>query len=545
MNALIRRTLSAALALSMSLLLSACGDGGSASTTSTTTTRTETAPTITSQPVAVTVVAGSGASFSVSAAGSGTLSYQWRKAGSAISGATSAMLALSAVTTDAAGSYDVVVSNSVGSVTSAAAALTVTSASGVVAPTIGTQPASVAVLAGASATFSVAVSGTAPFTYQWLKDGNSIPGATASTYTVASAAVADAGSYSVRVTNSAGSANSAAALLSVTSNSSGGSALAAATTSAAQAFLASLSTAQQSSVVLTWDLATARRWSNLPASMVARNGIAWGSLSATQKAAADTLIATALGSTGRTMQIGMQAADDYLNTAGGGSTYGNANYYIAMLGTPTATGFWVLQLTGHHLTFNVAFSGAVKSSTPLFLAIEPKGAFTQAGVAYDPMQSQRVAAAELGAALTGYSGALLSGTYSDLLFGANGSGGIDGAYPKSYPSGSTGRGVQYTSLSSGDQAKVQALIRSYVNLQAAEYADDILATYLSDTALAQTYVAYAGGGNVTTSGSYIRVDGPRVWIEFSVQRGVIISSDIHYHTIWRDKTGDYGGRCCS
>jgi hypothetical protein len=68
---------------------------------------------------------------------------------------------------------------------------------------------------------------------------------------------------------------------------------------------------------------------------------------------------------------------------------------------------------------------------------------------------------------------------------------------------------------------------------------------LSDTALASTYVAYAGSGDVTTSGSYIRVDGPRVWIEFSVQRGVIFSSDIHFHTIWRDKVGDYGGKCCS
>jgi Protein of unknown function (DUF3500) len=34
-----------------------------------------------------------------------------------------------------------------------------------------------------------------------------------------------------------------------------------------------------------------------------------------------------------------------------------------------------------------------------------------------------------------------------------------------------------------------------------------------------------------------------LWIEFSVQRGIIINSDIHYHTIWRDKLADYGGKC--
>jgi hypothetical protein len=48
---------------------------------------------------------------------------------------------------------------------------------------------------------------------------------------------------------------------------------------------------------------------------------------------------------------------------------------------------------------------------------------------------------------------------------------------------------------------------------------------------------------VTANGNYFRIEGPRLWIEFSVQRGVIFNSDIHYHTIWRDKFGDYGGKC--
>ena len=50
-------------------------------------------------------------------------------------------------------------------------------------------------------------------------------------------------------------------------------------------------------------------------------------------------------------------------------------------------------------------------------------------------------------------------------------------------------------------------------------------------------------GTVTVKNNYFRIEGPRVWIEISVQRGVIFSSDIHYHGIWRDKSGDYGGKC--
>jgi O-glycosyl hydrolase len=100
-------------------------------------------------------------------------------------------------------------------------ALEVTTTSGggtstATAPAITTQPASTTVTAGQTATFSVAASGTAPFTYQWSKNGAAISGATGSSYTTPATATADSGStFSVVVTNSAGSATSANAILTV------------------------------------------------------------------------------------------------------------------------------------------------------------------------------------------------------------------------------------------------------------------------------------------------------------------------------------------
>ena len=81
------------------------------------------------------------------------------------------------------------------------------------APAITTQPANVAVVTGGSATFSIAASGTPTPTFQWQKNGAPIPGATSSSYTIASVTVADAASYTVVVTNSAGSVTSNSALL--------------------------------------------------------------------------------------------------------------------------------------------------------------------------------------------------------------------------------------------------------------------------------------------------------------------------------------------
>src|SRR5258707_946018 len=110
------------------------------------------APSITAQPASQTVTAGQTASFSVAATGTAPLSYQWRKNGVAISGAT-----LSSYTTAATASSDngaqfiAVVSNTAGSATSSAATLTVNAAP--VAPTITTQPGSQTGTSGHTASF--------------------------------------------------------------------------------------------------------------------------------------------------------------------------------------------------------------------------------------------------------------------------------------------------------------------------------------------------------------------------------------------------------
>ena len=174
------------------------------------------APSITTQPASQTVTAGQTASFSVVATGTAPLAYQWRKNNAAISSATSASYTTPATTSsDNGAQFTVVVSNSAGSVTSNAATLTVNAAA--VAPSITTQPASQTVIAGQTATFIVAATGTAPLTYQWRKNGAVIPGATSPTYSTPATKTADNGAqFTVVVTNSAGSATSNAATLTVT-----------------------------------------------------------------------------------------------------------------------------------------------------------------------------------------------------------------------------------------------------------------------------------------------------------------------------------------
>ena len=87
------------------------------------------------------------------------------------------------------------------------------------APQITSHPQSQTVGVGQSASFTVAASGTQPLSYQWQRNGVPISGATAATYTVASASTADNGAmFRAVVTNSFGSATSNPATLTVVSN---------------------------------------------------------------------------------------------------------------------------------------------------------------------------------------------------------------------------------------------------------------------------------------------------------------------------------------
>lgn len=306
----------------------------------------------------------------------------------------------------------------------------------------------------------------------------------------------------------------------------------------AQAFYATLTTSQQSSVVLSYTLANAEVWSNLPTNGVSRNGLKFGSLSSSQLTAALALTQAVLSSEGYTRFASVRVADDYLAANGGGTTsYGAGLYYIAFLGTPSTTSAWQLQIGGHHYALNVTYNGTYLSATPFFLGVEPPS-FTVSSVTYNVMEKQRAAAYALGQTLTSNSSAKLSGTFDDVVHGVASSG-HDTNYPAAYPT--SGRGVLYSSLSATQQALVKSFIEAWVNDQNTTTASTLLALYESDIALASTYVGYSGTGAFTTQGDYIRVDGPRVWVEFVVQNGVVFNTSIHYHSLWRDKSADYGG----
>ena len=196
-------------------------------TSSTVTLTVNDAPNITTQPTSVTVVAGTTATFSAAAAGNPTPTVQWQLSANGgtswtnINGATATTYTTPATTAADLGKlFRAVFTNAVGSAKSASATLTVNDA-----PNITTQPTSVTVVAGTTATFSAAATGKPTPTVQWQLSANggtswtNINGATATTYTTTATSAADLGSqFRAVFSNTVGSATSAAASLTVNSN---------------------------------------------------------------------------------------------------------------------------------------------------------------------------------------------------------------------------------------------------------------------------------------------------------------------------------------
>jgi hypothetical protein len=147
------------------------------------------------------------------------------------------------------------------------------------------------------------------------------------------------------------------------------------------------------------------------------------------------------------------------------------------------------------------------------------------------MKEERLAFAAIWTGLTATQKTLatLSGSYGDIALGPQ----KDWQFP------TTKLGLRCNTLDATQKALVLAGIRTYVADVDSANATAIMAKYTNE--INDTYIGFAGTGGFVTQGDYIRIDGPSVWLEYSTQGGIVIRNYPHPHTVWRDRSGDYGG----
>lgn len=312
----------------------------------------------------------------------------------------------------------------------------------------------------------------------------------------------------------------------------------AAIVAAAEAFKATLTSSQVASAQYTYTVAQAKLWSNLPQSLYkGRVGLVSNTFSTAQWTAFYNLLKIATGTganEGSEEYAGIIDADDYLRANGGDSGYGSGNYYIGFLGTPSTTGLWCLQIGGHHGTIIYTYSGGkMTGGTPSFRSTEPYPTWTSTntGKTIQPMVQETAAFANFmkSLSITELATAKRSAAQNDLIVGPQ----KDGSFP------TTKTGVKAGNLTTAQKDLLLAAIKTYVDDLDDKAAAAVLAKYKSE--LDETYVSYYGGTTMAAQGDYLLIDGPSVWIEWSMQGGIIIKNGVHPHSVWRDRKSDYGG----
>jgi hypothetical protein len=296
---------------------------------------------------------------------------------------------------------------------------------------------------------------------------------------------------------------------------------------AAQALVATLDDPGKAKVQFPFDGPQKTRWSNLPSGIFQREGLRLADLTASQRAAVMNLLTVALSADGYRKVTDIMRGDEVLKSRGGrvgGPTFGQDEYFLAFVGTPSTTTPWMLQFGGHHLAINLTLTGSQSSMTPSLPAAQP-ASYTIEGREIRPLGKENDKAFALINALDASqrTQAILSFQVRDLVLGP----GQDGRVIQP-------EGLRASTMTAAQQTMLLDIAKEWAGIVTDAFADVRMADIRAN--LAGTYFAWSGQ---TTAGSaaYFRIQGPTLVIEYAPQGGVD-----HIHTIYRDPTNDYGAK---
>jgi hypothetical protein len=319
---------------------------------------------------------------------------------------------------------------------------------------------------------------------------------------------------------------------------------------AGNAFLGTLSADERNKCTFGFTSSQRTGWSNLPSGIFPRNGLRLGDLTARQREAALALVAAALSREGYQKVTDIMNGDEVLRKTGGGQTggrqgggpggpggrggpggpggsvrFGLDEYYIALLGTPSATAPWMIQFGGHHLAINVTVVGPNSVMTPSLPAAQP-AKYVLNGQTIRPLGRENDKGFTLINALNPaqQKRAVLNYEVGDLVLGP----GEDGKTIQP-------EGIPASELNASQQAMLLDVAHEWVGILNNEAAAAKMAEIKAN--LPQTWFAWSGS---TKNGglAYYRIQGPTLVIEYAPQQGDID----HIHTIYRDPTNDYGAK---
>jgi hypothetical protein len=309
---------------------------------------------------------------------------------------------------------------------------------------------------------------------------------------------------------------------------------------AAKAFLGTLDDAGRARASVSFTSEYKTRWSNLPTGVkmqsgaTERNGVKLGDMTGAQQEAALTLVAATLSPAGYQKVMNIVNADEVLEVksaparaADSRIKFGRAEYYVAILGTPSISEPWMIQFGGHHLAINVTVVRRQNVLTPSHTGAQP-ASYTLDGRMIRPLGAENDKAFALINALSApqQKQAILNYQVTDMVLGP----GLDGKVIQP-------EGIRASEFSANQKAMLLDLVSEWVGI----LNDDAAKAKMAEikASLANTHFAWSGP-TTNGSGAYFRIQGPTVMIEYAPQ-GRNANTD-HIHTFYRDPTNDYGAK---
>jgi Protein of unknown function (DUF3500) len=299
---------------------------------------------------------------------------------------------------------------------------------------------------------------------------------------------------------------------------------------AANTFLEALDAKQREKALYEFASDKKPNWSNLPVSIVQRNGVRLGDLTKEQRDKATSVVAAVLSKDGYQKVLDIMDGDQKLaegkgdgKGGGKGPMFGKDLYYLAIFGQPSETKPWMVQFGGHHLGVNVTVIGKHFVLTPTHTGAQP-ALFKRGDTEVRPLGRESDTAFKLMDSLDEKQRAqaiIGERPQMELLLGP----GRDGK--KIEP-----KGIKGSALTKEQQALLLEVIAIWVNIAESEAAAARLAAIKEK--IGETYFAWSGSVEKGKA-AYFRVQGPTVVIEYAPQGGTD-----HIHTVIRNPEDDYG-----
>jgi hypothetical protein len=308
---------------------------------------------------------------------------------------------------------------------------------------------------------------------------------------------------------------------------------------AANSFLESLEGSQRKQAVYDFGSGRKSKWSNLPVTMVPRNGVKLGDLTRDQQQKAMRVVASVLSKKGFQKVVNIMDADQQLALGkggkgggkggrggkggkGGGAMFGSALYYLAIFGQPSDTKPWMVQFGGHHLGINVTVIGKHFVLTPTHTGAQP-AKFMRGDKEVRPLGEEAASGFKLMKSLdeNQKKQAVIGERSQDLLLGP-------GRDDRTIPV----KGIKGSELSDDQRALLLEVIGAWVNIVEADAAAARMAA-IKDK-IGETYFAWSGP-TTSEGAAYFRIQGPAIIIEYAPQ-----GSTDHIHTVIRNPENEYG-----